>query len=129
MKNEFKYSKMGSLKLESHLLNKQQPIKSHGLNTCVVDYVWHQIRGKHGFKTYTYEKLKNEIYNYVAEGDMINTQELINWVNDCHTNVSIHAFDSRYRKFITHTNSNSRTNISLVYEVKIVIVILSPMKN
>ena len=47
---------------------------------------------------------------------MINTQELINWVNACHSNVSIHAFDSRYRKFITHTNSHS--HISLVYVVK-----------
>ena len=116
VKNEFKYSKMGSLKLESYLLNKQRPIKSHDVNTCVVDYVWDQVRGKHGFKTYTYEKLKKEIYNYVAEGDMINTQELINWVNDCHRNVSIHAFDSRYRKFITHTNSNR--DVSLVYVVK-----------
>ena len=115
VKNEFKYSKMGSLKLKSYLLNKQRPITKHGVNMCVVDYVWDQVRGKHGFKTYTYEKLKKEIYNYV-EGDMINTQELINWVNDCHRNVSIHAFDSRYRKFITHTNSNR--DVYLVYIVK-----------
>ena len=53
MKNEFKYSKMGALKLESYLLNKQRPIKSYGVNTCVVDYIWDQVRGKHGFKSYT----------------------------------------------------------------------------
>ena len=52
-KNEFKYGKMGSLKLESYLLNKQRPITKHGVNSCVVDYVWDQVRGKHGFKTYT----------------------------------------------------------------------------
>ena len=55
-KNEFKYGKMGSLKLESYLLNKQRPITKHGVNTCVVDYVWDQVRGKHGFKTYTLKK-------------------------------------------------------------------------
>ena len=54
-----KYHKMGNLKLESYLLNKQRPIKKHGQNTCVVDYIWDQVRGKHGFKRYTYEKLKN----------------------------------------------------------------------
>ena len=42
---------MGGIKLESYLLNKQRPIKIHGINTCVVDYVWDQVRGKRGFKT------------------------------------------------------------------------------
>ena len=108
---------MGSLKLESYLLNKQRPIKKHGVNTCVVDYVWDQVRGKYGFKTYTYEKLQREIYNYV-NGEMINTQELINWLKNCHDNVSLHAFDSRYSRFITHTCKNTRSNVSLVYVVK-----------
>ena len=108
--------KMGKLKLESYLLNKQRPIKSHGVNTCVVDYVWDQVRGQRGFKTYTYDKLKSEIYEYVPEGEMISTEELINWAKECHDNVSIHAFDSRYIKFITHSKHCS--NISLVYIVK-----------
>ena len=112
----FKHHKMGKLKLESYLLNKQRPIKSHGVNTCVIDYVWDQVRGRRGFKTYTYDKLKSEIYDYVPEGDMINTEELINWAKERHDNVSIHAFDCRYRKFITHSKNCS--NISLVYIVK-----------
>ena len=86
------------------------------MNTCVIDYVWEQVRGRRGFKTYTYEKLKSEIYNYVPEGDMISTEELTNWATACHDNVSIHAFDCRYRKFIAHSNNCS--NISLVYIVK-----------
>lgn len=65
---------MGSLKLESYLLNKQRPIKSHGKDTCVVDYVWDQVRDKKGFKTYSYDKLKNEIYEFVYEAPMINTE-------------------------------------------------------
>lgn len=108
--------KMGKLKLESYLLNKQRPIKSHGVNTCVVDYVWDQVRGQRGFKTYTYDMLKSETYEYVPEGEMISTEELINWAKECHDNVSIHAFDSRYRKFITHSKNCS--NILLVYIVK-----------
>ena len=115
-KKQFKHHKMGKLRLESYLLNKQRPIKSHGANTCVIDYVWDQIRGSRGFKTYTYEKLKSEIYSFVPEGDMISTEELINWAKACHDNVSIHAFDSRYKTFLKHSNHCS--NISLVYIVK-----------
>ena len=116
-KRPFKHT-MGKLKLESYLLNKQRPIKSRGTNTCVIDYVWDQVQGKRGFKTYTYEKLKNEIYDFVPEDreGMINTEELINWANKCHSNVSIHAFDSRYRKFITHIKQHP--DVSLVYIVK-----------
>ena len=126
-KKQFKHHKMGKLRLESYLLNKQRPIKSNGINTCVIDYVWDQVRGQRGFKTYTYEKLKSEIYENVPEGDMISTEELINWANDCHDNVSIHAFDCRYRKFISHSKNCS--NITLVYIVKIIIVILLQMRN
>ena len=111
--------KLGKLELESYLLNKQRPITRHGKNTCVVDYVWDQVRGQRGFKSYTYEKLKSEIYEFVAEGDeKISTDELINWADKCHDNVSIHAFDSRYKKFITHIAANTRTNVVLVYIVK-----------
>ena len=117
-KKYFKHHKMGKLKLESYLLNKQRPIKSHGVNTCVIDYVWDQVRGRRDFKTYTYEKLKREIHDYVPEGETINTEELINWAKNCHDNASIHAFDCRYRKFITHIAVNTRTNVALVYIVK-----------
>ena len=88
---------MGKLRLESYLLNKERPIKSHGVNSCVVDYIWDQVRGRRSFKRYTYEKLKDEIYRYVPEGEMISIEELINWAKECHDNVSIHAFDSRYK--------------------------------
>ena len=115
-KKHFKKQEMGGLKLESYLLNKQRPIKSHGKNTCVIDFVWDQVKGKKGFKTYDYDKLKDEIYEFVPEGDMISTEELINWAKDCHPNISIHAFDSRYRNFVRHTNNCS--NIVLVFVVK-----------
>ena len=116
-KKQFKHHKMGKLRLKSYLLNKQRPIKSHSVNSCVIDYVWDQVRGSRGFKTYSYEKLKNEIYMYVPEGDMISTEELTNWAKT-HDNISIHAFDCRHRKFITHIAVNTRTNIALVYVVK-----------
>ena len=103
---------MGKLKLDSYFLSKQKPVKSYGKNTCVVDYVWD------GFKNYNYEKLKNELYQFVSEPPMVNTGELIDWVKQCHTNVSIPAFDSTYRKFVLYTNSNTRTNVTLVYIVK-----------
>ena len=49
---------------------------------------------------------------------MIDAEELINWAKMCHTNVSIHAYDSTYRKFVSYTNTNTRTNVTLVYVVK-----------
>ena len=55
---------MGKLKLESYFLSKQRPVKSRGDDMCVIDYVWDQVKGHKGFKTYDYEKLKNEIYEY-----------------------------------------------------------------
>ena len=30
---------MGKIKLESYLLCKQRPVKSYGVNTCVIDYI------------------------------------------------------------------------------------------
>ena len=114
---------MEGVKLESHLLSNQRKIKSHGKNTCVVDYVWDQVRGKRGFKTYDYKKLKGELMSYVTKDLMdgskkyaLTTRDLISWAKECHPNVSIHAYDSCFRKFITHSNNCS--DISLVYIVK-----------
>ena len=47
---------------------------------------------------------------------MMSTEELRNWARDCHSNVSIHAFDSTYRKFLSYTNKCS--DVVLVYYVK-----------
>ena len=113
---------MEGVKLENHLLSKHRKIKSHGNTTCVQDFIWDQVKGQRGFKTYTYKKLAKEVNSY-ATIDIIgqlapklNTENLIMWAKECHPNVSIHAFDSTYRKFVTHTNNCS--NISLVYIVK-----------
>ena len=46
----FKDHKMGAFKLESFFLDKQRPIKSRGENTCVLDYIWDQCRGKRGYQ-------------------------------------------------------------------------------
>lgn len=50
---------------------------------------------------------------------MISTQELIDWVKECHPSyVSIHAFDSRYKNFIRHIAKSDNTSVFLVYIVK-----------
>lgn len=59
------------------------------------------------FKNYTFDKLKNEINRFVEGNDRrVSTQELVNWAKNCHLNVSIHAYDMRYKKFIRHTNDH-----------------------
>ena len=69
---------MGALKLESCILNSAKP-KSK--NTCVVDYIWSQGRGKGGFKTYTgnNEKLSNELKNYAVNFSMNSTEDIVDW--------------------------------------------------
>ena len=115
----FEDHKMGRLKLELYLLSNINKIKSRARrkNTCVLDYIWSQVRGQKGFKYYTYEKLKEELYSYAQDAPFISTQEIISWARECHPNVSVHAYDSTYKKFITHT-SNSHTDVTLVYIVK-----------
>ena len=133
-KRDFIYHKMGKLKLENYLLQNQRSIKSHGTvenyllqnqrsikshgtDLCVIDYVFDAIRDKRGFKRYDYKRLQTEINEFVVDGPMISTYELIDWAKNRHPNtVSIHGFDSRYHKFISHISNESR--VSLVFIVK-----------
>ncbi|CAH3169999.1 unnamed protein product [Porites lobata] len=98
-KQFFKDHKVGALKLESFFLSKQRQIETHGENTCVLDYVRDQCRGKRGFKTYNCDILKEEMIEYASDFPLTSTQELINWAKTSHSsNVSIHAYDATCRK-------------------------------
>ena len=91
--------------------------KSHGPDLCVIDYVFDAIRDKRGFKRYDYKRLQTEINEFVVDKPMISTYELIDWAKNRHPNtVSIHGFDSRYKKFISYISQESR--VSLVFIVK-----------
>ena len=48
---------------------------------------------------------------------MMSTQELIDWAKACHPNVSIHAYDSTWRKFLKHIASNNQS-VCLVSYIK-----------
>ena len=113
----FAHHFMAGLKYESYLLCTQRKPVSYGSDSCVIDFVWDQVRGKRGFKTYDYDKLKEEIFKYCADPPRMTTKELIKWAKKCHSNVSIHAYDSTYRKFKSHTNKHN-CDVSLVYIVK-----------
>ena len=99
----FKDHKAGALKLNTFFLDKQFQIKQRGDNTCMVDFVWHNCKGKKGFQKYTYQKLYDELEVYAsASFPRMSTQELLDWAKACHPNVSIHAYDSTWRKFMKH---------------------------
>ena len=68
MHNEqfFKDHKVGALKLNTFFLDKQFQIKQRGNNTCMVDFVWHNCKGKKGFQKYTYQKLFDELEVYAS---------------------------------------------------------------
>lgn len=68
-------------------------------------------------KPYTYDKLKEEMTEYAADFPIISTYELIDWAKNCHTDISIHAYDATYHKIMKHLGGNSR-RISLVCFVK-----------
>lgn len=76
---------MKGVKLNSFFINQSngnKSIKNHG--NCVIDYVWSQIKDKRGFKTYSYDKLKDEILRFVDDPKAgISTFELINWAEKC----------------------------------------------
>ena len=102
----FKDHVAGALKLNTFFLDKQFPIKQRGNNTCMVDFVWHNCKGKKGSQKYTYQKLYDELGVYAsASFPRMSTQELIDWAKACHPDVSIHAYDSTWRKLIYETYS------------------------
>ena len=99
----FKDHVAGALKLNTFFLDKQFQIKQRGDNTCMVDFVWHNCKGKKEFQKYTYQKLYDELEVYAsASFPRMSTQELLDWAKACHPNVSIHAYDSTWRKFMKH---------------------------
>lgn len=86
----------------------------------MVDFIWHNCKGKKGFQKYTYQKLTDELQEYAASFPMMSTQELVDWACRCHSNVSIHACDSTWRKFMKHIGNEGRQGhrISLVFYIK-----------
>ena len=115
----FKDHKVGALNLHTFFLDKQFQIKQRGENTCMVDFVWHNCKGRKGFQKYTYQKLYDEMEVYgSASFPMMSTQELIDWAKACHPNVSIHTYDSTWRKFMKHIASTNHKDICLVFYIK-----------
>ena len=114
----FKDHVAGALKLNTFFLDKQFQIKQRGENTCMVEFVWHNCNGRKGFQKYTYQKLYDEMEVYgSASFPIMSTQELIDWAKACHPNVSIHAYDSTWRKFTKHIASNNQP-VCLVFYIK-----------
>lgn len=83
----------------------------------MIDFLWHHCKCKKGFKTYTYHKLSDELEEYASCFPMMCTQELVDWAKTCHPNVSIHAYDSTWRKFVKHA-VRTTNDVRLVYYVK-----------
>ena len=75
----FKDHRVGALKINTFFLDKQFQIKQRGDNTCMVDFVWHNCKGKRGFQKYTYQKLSDELEEYAASFPLMSTQELVDW--------------------------------------------------
>ena len=122
-KRLLKQMPMMRVQLCSRLLSKYGKVKSRGLITCVIDFIWDQVKGKPGFRSYTYEKLKAEIMSY-ATIDVLGltepqlcTEDIINWAKECHPNVSIHGFDMTYTKFASF-RASTKVQVSLVFIAK-----------
>ena len=69
----FKDHRVGALKINTFFLDKQFQIKQRGDNTCMVDFVWHNCKGKRGFQKYTYQKLSDELEEYAASFPLMST--------------------------------------------------------
>lgn len=59
---------------------------------------------RRGFKTYTCDKLSEELswYDETGEFPLLSTQEIVNWIKDKHSNISLHAHTCTYRKFMSY---------------------------
>ena len=90
--------------------------------------MWSEAPGKHSFKSYTYEKLKEEMLSFACEPPYMSTYEQVKWARQCHSSVSVLEYDARYRKFATSYckthketacmsafNSSQRTTISTLF--------------
>ena len=84
----------------------------------MIDFIWHQCQHKNGFKRYTYQKLKDESSEFATSFPFMSTQEVVYWARAFHPNVSIHAYDSTYKKLMKHLATTPRHDISLVFFIK-----------
>lgn len=88
-------------------------------NFCVVDSVYYQVIGKKGFHNYTLKKFTTELSNYVDgpidEGVSIN--ELINWAQNEHTNITICCIDPLHNVFQFHKATQKNNIIQLYFLV------------
>ena len=48
----------------------------------------------------------------------MSTQEVVDWAKECHPNISVHAYDSTYKKFMKHIATTSHHDITLVFFIK-----------
>ena len=78
--------------------------------------VHREVRNKRGFKTYTYEKLSEELVEYADMLPFMDTSQIIDWIKNCHSNISLHAYTCTYKKFISHISNTP--DIVLTFFVK-----------
>lgn len=45
---------------------------------------------------------KVQLYDHIYDPPRVCTWELVNWAKECHENISIYAFNARYKKFYMH---------------------------
>ena len=85
---------------------------------CVPDAVWHQVKGKSGFKTYSQDKFMNELGNYCDDiYDGVSCNELIKWAESEHPNISIYCLDPFLNVFRYTTATNWHNMITLCFWV------------
>lgn len=96
MENRMKGTKLLDMLIEN--INCTKIKQNEG--SCVIDYIWNVIKGKSRFLKYSYDKLKDEIVNCCLKRnplwkieDGISTNNIINWRDAYHDNISIYALD------------------------------------
>ena len=113
-KKSFMNHKTGNLYLKSSLVKNHNSKKDH----CVVDYIWSEIKGKMGFRAYTYNILRDELARFSEEPPKMCIKEMLNWSRECHPNISIHCFDATYRNCRTLKPVGTSSRVYLVFYIK-----------
>ena len=102
--------------MESFFLDNKNKFRVQGSDTCVIDYIWSQVRRKCGFETYPYQNLPQELVEFANMVPFMDTSHIIDWIKNCHSNISLHPYTCTYKKFISHIAN--RPDIVLCFIVK-----------
>lgn len=120
-KQNLKNIKMKGLrKFYQNLKNINTNIKYEDKNDgyCVINYIWHEMKGRKGFNHMTKDKLIKEFENICEDIEQgITTEQIIKVIENYHPNISLYALDPMFNVFTSYISKNNNSKLILAFLV------------